>query len=517
MNRDYIPPPSGLPSGSTVWAYLRDSGGASQELSVSQQRGEVEDYCQRFHLALLHTFADEAKTGTTDVGREAFADMIDMAANPDLRTDGILFWNFARSGRNLDDTIYYKAMLRKYGLIVHSMTDPIPEGEYGRVVEVIIDISNQERARQTSRDVRRALQALARQGYAVGGLPPRGYLAEKVTIGHKRDGRPRVVSRWVEDPELWELCKLAWALRAEGKTYSEIRKATGGHIYESKNCWLTFFSNKTYLGIGKCGELEIPDHHPAMIDAATWEAVQEVNRARRRPVANSAYHPRRVGAPSLLSGFAVCIHCGSAIAFERAGHNWPCYLCGRKRRRGWRSCEGRAINARAAEAAILKAVSEQVLTEDYMTALLADLRAQLSDTSALDREEARLTKDLAECERSIANLLDLARTFGARSAGPELIKQEAEQVRLRAELQHLQVKRAAAQVEVTPEALAAVLAAWRGEFAEAKDARDPRALRNFIRRFVAKIELGYNRARVHYTYPLDGFHGNGAATYGGTR
>jgi hypothetical protein len=94
-----------------------------------------------------------------------------------------------------------------------------------------------------------------------------------VVIGRKRDGSERKGSRWVPDPEVGDLVKLAWQLRAEGRTYEAIQKATDRRVYISKNCWPTFFGNEAYLGVGVWGELEIPDHHPTAINQATWEAV----------------------------------------------------------------------------------------------------------------------------------------------------------------------------------------------------------------------------------------------------
>ena len=48
---EYIhkPPPS-FPLGSTVIAYLRDSGGPNQEDSISQQLHIVQAYCQQHSL-----------------------------------------------------------------------------------------------------------------------------------------------------------------------------------------------------------------------------------------------------------------------------------------------------------------------------------------------------------------------------------------------------------------------------------------------------------------------------------
>ena len=233
-------------------------------------------------------------------------------------------WNFARFARDLDDSSYYKALIRKQGVAIHSLTDPIPDGEYGRVVEVIIDITNEEKRRQTSRDVKRALAALVRQGYASGGFPTAGYMAEEVIIGTKRDGSPRKVSRWVAGSRPVGPGQAGLELRAQGKSYGEIQEATHGLLYKSKSCWPSFFANKTYLGIGKCGDLEIPDHHPAAVDQATWDAVQKIQAAHPKhgQVSRSA-HPRRVSSPSLLSGEAVCIHCGSAMVYTHSNTRRP--------------------------------------------------------------------------------------------------------------------------------------------------------------------------------------------------
>ena len=76
---DYYPPPKNLLTNSLVWAYYRDSGGESQEQSVSQQKTEIEAYCQRHGLILAHIFADVAKSGGSVVGRDSFLDMIDLS------------------------------------------------------------------------------------------------------------------------------------------------------------------------------------------------------------------------------------------------------------------------------------------------------------------------------------------------------------------------------------------------------------------------------------------------------
>ncbi len=504
---DYMPPPSALPAGSSVWVYLRDSGGYSQELSVQQQRQEAEAYAQVFGLIIRHTFADIARSGTSVVGRDDFNDMIDMFGDPGLRPKGLLLWNFARFARELDDASYYKSLIRKQGTVIHSLTDPIPEGDYGRIIETFIDITNAEKSRQTSRDVKRALRALTRQGYACGGFPPCGYKAEAVVIGMKRDGSPRKVSRWVPDPETWDLVQLAWKLRAQRRPYHIIQQATGARLFKTKNGWTTFFRNKTYLGIGKCGEEEFPDHHPAAIDQTTWEAVQQVRRAHPKlGDGDRLANPRRQSASFILSGFSYCIVCGAAMqgrTYDKKGVIWRCYTCNRKSLEGARSCANRLVNARHAEILILDTLINRVLTPEYFNTLLTEVQSRLEKDADLESQIQAYRKSLSEVERAIQNLMDTIENFGALSAGERLRQREAEKTELAAHLARLEGQRAARLFNISPQALEQVFTAWREQVTESIVRNDLHAVRVFTERFLERVELGYDRVRIHYRYPLD--------------
>ena len=83
--------------------------------------------------------------------------------------------------------------------------------------ESLIDYANEEKRHQNSRDVKRALAERVRAGYSSGGKPPRGYIAKQEIIGTKRNGEPRIGSRWIIDPDLGTLTALAFRLRAEGE------------------------------------------------------------------------------------------------------------------------------------------------------------------------------------------------------------------------------------------------------------------------------------------------------------
>ena len=502
----YIAPPSGLAPGSLVWTYLRDSGGETQEQSVPQQRAEIEAYCQQYGLVLGRVFQDVARSGGSVASRDAFNELIELSASADPAPAGLLLWNFARFARDLDDSSYFKSLLRKRGLIVHSLTDPIPDGPFGRIIENLIDFANEEQRRQNKLYVKRALQTAFQKGYSFG-IPPKGYIAKQEQIDVKRNGKPRMASRWIPDPDLATLAALAWKMRAEGRTYLEINAATFGRLYSAKNSWCCFFANKAYLGVGIWGELEIANHHPPLIDLATWDAVQLIQSQSRRPTSGPR-HPRRLGSDRrtgnvpLLSGLAYCMHCGAAIFKDRASNGWDYYMCGYKRRHSWKDCPSRVINSRAADAAVVDAVLNRILTQDFVNDLVRETGALLYDTAKLTREKARIEKDMEVNRRAVQHLLDLAEKDGGQDILERLRERRAQQGKLAYDLRQVESGLAAAQVEITPEALALVLQTWRDSIIQTQQAGDRRGLKNLLAQFVTRVDLGYNTARIMYAYPI---------------
>lgn len=512
----YKSPPKELRPGSRVICYLRDSGGGAQELSTVQQLNEVKTYCKKYDLLLIEHFIDAARSGTSTDKRDEFERMIDQCRGDDF-TDGLLVWNFARFARNMNDAMYFKADLRRRGIIVHSITDEIPEGSYAHVVEVMIDITNEEKSKQTSRDTKRGLAQRAQDGYIPGGsTPPRGYRAIRQIISSHRDGSPRIGTKWEVDPELGPLVTLAFKMRAEGRSLGEIIKSPAGILYKTKAGWVTFFENRHYLGYIKCGETEVynPETVPPLVDLEIFEKVQKLRQAISTRAAGNVLHPKRYKSPSLLSGLAVCIHCGTPIIREvthsktKAGRRieWQGYVCGKKRNKGgWHACEGKQIQAANADRAITDAVLRQVLTVECAEELIKQVQDAFADNGEMLRQEEATRAALSSCEKAISRLLDTIESTESTTAKDRLKEREAERARLQFELSVITSQRNASEIEITPEVLSMTLDVWRGEIEAARDQNDIRGLQRLLKRFVSKVELGKGNARLWYTIPINAF------------
>jgi hypothetical protein len=135
-------------------------------------------------------------------------------------------------------------------------------------------------------------------------------------------------------------------MRAAGASYLEIQETTV--LYKGRNCWTTFFKNRTYVGMLKCGDLEIPDAHEPLCTPEQWTAVRALAKKRDRS------KPWRTRSDYLLSELVVCGYCGSSCSegtdhISRELNPWRHYVCGDQKRNGWTSCRLGRVKADSLE------------------------------------------------------------------------------------------------------------------------------------------------------------------------
>lgn len=406
-----LPPPSTLPPGSIVDSYRRDSGGPRQDKSTDQQLSEIEAYCVQHQLTHRNRFVDKAKSGGSLVGRDDFDRMLNTYYDPSQRPTGLILWNYARFARDIDDAQLNKIIIRKkWGITIHSMTDQIPEGEHGRIIEFFIDLSNEEKRRQTSRDAKRGLKDLVLKYGAVPGTPPNGFKKEPVQIGTNEDGSVRMGNRWVPDPDLIERARLAFSLKASGATLNDIHAQT--KIFTGNTSYHAFFTNKLFIGTLEYGEEVIENYCEPIIDLATWNAVQKRIEAHARSKYDRQ-HPRRVHTPYILSGFVFCGKCGSPFSGNtvtggnQRGRN-EAYRCNRSKRRA--GCDQGRIGRRPLETAVINTLKEfilipEVLREMYAVAARAQVHHatdQKVKLETLQAEKRKLAGKIANLTSAIA-------------------------------------------------------------------------------------------------------------------
>lgn len=502
MSEYIYPPPATLPPGSPVIAYMRDSGGPNQDESIGQQERVIQEFCIKHGLVLLRTYADTA-SGRKTKHRDQFLEMFNtvMTGRDDELPRGLILWAYSRFSRDVADFNYFLHGLLRKGLIIHSLTEHIPDGMAGQLMLSIKAYTNADFSVQLGKQIKRSIADRVKAGYNNGGVPPKGYTIERVYQEAKRtNGIPKIGVKWIPDPEFAPLVRLAWELRAQGASYGEIIKATNGRLYTSVNSWVSHFQNESYLGIGKAGSERIPDHHEPLITWEIWQAVKAVEKESKK-----RFHHRRKMYPTLLAGLAYCVHCGAAMVTHNS-KGYRSYICGKRdRQRGFSDCpESHRVNAPKIERLILDTVLNRILSPLFAYSLLDEIQSEMRDTSRIDREIAETSNGLMKIERAIKNLMKLVETMGKiEEAADRLSELKRQQTEYTARISTLKAEREITAPEITPDALALVFETWQKQIQNAIESSETKTAKTLLSQFVRKIELGNKKAIIHYTYPVE--------------
>ncbi len=108
------------------------------DLSISAQLRALREYATKNGYIVVREFVDEAESGKTS-DRPAFREMIAQARRSEKPFDIILVWKYSRFARNREDSILFKAVLRKAGVQVVSITEPLEDTPTGRLLEAMIE------------------------------------------------------------------------------------------------------------------------------------------------------------------------------------------------------------------------------------------------------------------------------------------------------------------------------------------------------------------------------------------
>lgn len=461
-----------LGPGATVACVLRDSGHASQERSIDNQRLMLETYCRERGWTIVHWYADEAVQATDIASRAGFLEMVARCHDRPAPWQGVVFSALDRAARSVIDFQFHVADIRRQGIAVVFAGDNVPEGDLAPVIETLLAWKAEREIDTLARRVREGQHANIAAGLAHGGYPPVGYKSERVLVSNHRDGRPRYASRWVIDDDKAPLVRKAFEMRATGHTIADIMQAT--RLHAGQHSYARMFANPAYIGVYRYGSEQYPDAFPAIVSRELWDAVQAL----------PAFPPRVHRSQYLLSGLVRCGVCGSNMgghtryAQSAAEHpkqrHYRYYVCLAKLRDDWYVCASKEIRADHLESAVLQKLGETILSPEHVWALVKATQERLSQPDVAT-DVARIERDIARCQRAIADLYDLAGSPGWEGAKRKMRELDAEVHRLEGER--------AAHVgsntvrDVTPADVERYIAHWRDELSSDDFATRQRQLR----------------------------------------
>jgi site-specific DNA recombinase len=154
------------------------------DLSISAQLRALRDCASRNGHQVIREFVDEVETGRT-TARPAFKEMISLARRPNKPFEQILVWKYSRFARSREDSILYKAMLKKAGVQVVSINEPFDDTPTGRLLEAIIESLDEFYSDNLGEEVTRGMRESASRGFYLSSKAPYGYRKIKVRDGNK--------------------------------------------------------------------------------------------------------------------------------------------------------------------------------------------------------------------------------------------------------------------------------------------------------------------------------------------
>ena len=428
-----------------VAAYARVS--TEQDEQQSSYETQV-DYYTRYIRSnpdweFAGIYADEGITGTNTKRREGFNRMVSDAKAGKINL--ILTKSISRFARNTVDTLQTVRELKALGVEVIFEKENIRTLD--KQCEVLLTIMSslaQEESRSISENVRWGQQRSMQEGKVV--------MAYKHFLGYRKgeNGRPEIV------PEEAEIVREIYRMFLEGVTIRNIaRHLTGCQIPTpaGKTVWSvstvkSILSNEKYKGDalrqktytvdylsktvrknnGEQKQYYIRNSHPAIIDADTFELVQQ-------ELAKRSADRTRLCNNSPLTGKIICGECGGyfghKVSHGKDKYRKDVWYCNRKYDSAV-GCKTPIIPEEDLRRSYLEALSRILARKAACLAACREKLADLEDLSAL-REKRRKAE---EClEKRLRELQALVQENARRSQDQQQYRSQYEKLAGAAETQ----------------------------------------------------------------------------------
>ena len=355
-----------------VAIYARYSSTAQRDVSIDIQLEDCCKYCEENGFTIVNEYIDRALTGTDDK-RPAFRKMI--ADSSKGMFEKIVVYRFNRFARNKTDSVTYKELLKRHGVKVLSVHEPISEDVSGIILESIIEAMDEAYSIELSEKIKTGMDKNGERCLCTGGNIALGFKVNK-------DRKFEI------DPNTAPIVQMIFEMYADGKTITEITThlnslgyKTARNVPFNKNSLHTMLKNKRYIGVYTYKGKEIPDGMPRIISDELFNKVAE-----RMAINQKAPARKRAKVEYLLTTKLFCGHCKEMMtgysATGKQGNSYKYYICnGRKEKK----CD------------------KKMVKKDYIEQLvIAQCRKLLSDSNI--EKIAREVSKICEAERDTSNL-----------------------------------------------------------------------------------------------------------------
>jgi DNA invertase Pin-like site-specific DNA recombinase len=305
-------------------AYIRVSDERQDEYSPDSQLKKIREYAAKegYMIPDEFVFYDDGISGKSVKKRDDFNRMIALAKEKTHPFDVIYVWKFSRFARNQEESIVYKSLLSKHNVSVVSVSEPIPEGPFGSLIERVIEWTDAYYLVNLSGEVRRGMTEKVSRGEPTC-APPMGYIM--------RDGK------YYPDEESGkaDIVREVFTLYASGVRQREIALVLADRGIRTRNGkkpeirWVEYIlRNQCYIGkiryttdgskaVSK-GKLDnesimvVDGQHEPIISMELWDKVQKMLDDQKKAYGKYAKRNQPIG--HMLKGLVKCSACGGSLA-----------------------------------------------------------------------------------------------------------------------------------------------------------------------------------------------------------
>lgn len=322
--------------------YIRVSTDDQTELSPDSMKRLILDYAKKNNIYIGENdfFCDLGISGRHTTNRDGFHDMIAYCKSKEHPYDIVLLWKFSRFARNQEESIVYKNLLKKMNVDVISISEPLPEGPIGTLVERIFEWMDEYYSINLSVEVKRGMTENAMRG-GYNAKPPFGYKkikGEKVPVIDKGT-EPlvrRIFSMFMDDNI--QPFRIAKILNSEGLKSSGGGNFCGSYIISVLDN--PFYAGKVRWGIRKYdenGRLEEYNYKDAIVADAEHEPYfsnEYFEKVQTKLHASNTLPSKlkqRTSTAHYLTGVMKCAECGHSMTSKRqnkkSGKSYQYFFC----------------------------------------------------------------------------------------------------------------------------------------------------------------------------------------------
>lgn len=393
--------------------YARYSSDNQRYESITAQLRACREYCKQRGYIVVKVYTDEAISGTSVAGRDAFQQMILDSADDIF--DVVVFHKIDRNARNEIDYYTNVARLKKNGIRYEYSAEGIDVSTAnGKLTEGVKVAVAAWYSRNLSQEVKKGQKENALQAKFNGGRPPLGY---------------KIVNQQYEiEPREAEAVRLIYDMYLHGSGYTQIAAELNrrGFVTRNgkpfaKNSLYEILGNERYTGtyvfnrittdeFGRrnnhkinADAIKIPDAIPAIIDKDTFAAV-ELKRQKNKHRSSMFRAVERY----LLSGKVKCAMCGAPMNGHRVRMQdrvYAYYCCNKTYLPAAVKCRQKQVGKDVLEKAVLQVVADNILSAPARQQIVKELAVEFARLGDATREERKALKAaLAGAEQRLANL-----------------------------------------------------------------------------------------------------------------